>query len=244
MKKQINENSSFQFHGYFRAGAGQSSGGGNQVCFRDPGASVKYRLGNECEDYAELIFDKRVYGIAAPENDPYFDVKTRLAFDGGIDQSYQKADLFVPELYVAGGNLVGGWLQGAKYWIGKRFYRRDQPHINDFYFWNTSGPGGGIEDIKAGPGKLAINYFRTANVKSDVFATQVYNPDGTPKFVDGKPGLQTVQGLTFVGNDKTVSKQDFRWYDVPVNKGGTIELGAELFTLTGSSGDGKAEHGF
>jgi maltoporin len=47
---------SFEFHGYFRSGYGQNSAGGQQVAFQAPGAGAKYRLGNEAETYAELIF--------------------------------------------------------------------------------------------------------------------------------------------------------------------------------------------
>src|SRR6266436_8778670 len=48
--------SSFEFHGYFRSGYGLNSLGGQQVAFQAPGAAAKYRLGNEPETYAELIF--------------------------------------------------------------------------------------------------------------------------------------------------------------------------------------------
>jgi maltoporin len=47
---------SFEFHGYFRSGYGLNSLGGQQVAFQAPGADAKYRLGNETETYAELIF--------------------------------------------------------------------------------------------------------------------------------------------------------------------------------------------
>jgi maltoporin len=45
-----------EFHGYFRSGYGLNSVGGQQVAFEAPGAEAKYRLGNEAETYAELIF--------------------------------------------------------------------------------------------------------------------------------------------------------------------------------------------
>src|SRR5260370_29153843 len=48
--------STFEFHGYFRSGYGVNSAGGQQVAFQAPGADAKYRLGNEAETYAELIF--------------------------------------------------------------------------------------------------------------------------------------------------------------------------------------------
>src|SRR5262249_21915336 len=46
----------FEFHGYLRSGYGLNSRGGQEVAFQAPGADGKYRLGNEAETYAELIF--------------------------------------------------------------------------------------------------------------------------------------------------------------------------------------------
>ena len=43
-----------EFAGYLRSGVGTSTGSGKQQCFQLPGAQTKYRLGNECEQYAEL----------------------------------------------------------------------------------------------------------------------------------------------------------------------------------------------
>src|ERR1700730_16388028 len=53
LNKQL---STFEFHGYFRSGYGLNSVGGQEVVFQAPGAAAKYRLGNEAETYAELIF--------------------------------------------------------------------------------------------------------------------------------------------------------------------------------------------
>src|SRR5262249_60075849 len=58
--------SAFEFHGYFRSGYGLNSDGGQQVAFQAPGADAKFRLGNEAETYAELIF---VNNWLNPEHD-------------------------------------------------------------------------------------------------------------------------------------------------------------------------------
>ena len=57
----------FEFHGYFRSGYGLNSDGGQQVAFQAPGSGAKYRLGNEAETYAELIF---VNNWTNPDHDP------------------------------------------------------------------------------------------------------------------------------------------------------------------------------
>src|SRR5262249_22452986 len=56
IEKLQEQANAFEFHGYFRSGYGLNSVGGQQVAFQAPGAGAKYRLGNEAETYAELIF--------------------------------------------------------------------------------------------------------------------------------------------------------------------------------------------
>ncbi|MGN5139590.1 carbohydrate porin [Aeromonas sp. 164P] len=47
----------------------------------------------------------------------------------------------------------------ATLWAGKRYYQRHDIHISDFYYWNVSGAGAGIEGIQDGPGKLSFAGF-------------------------------------------------------------------------------------
>jgi len=49
------------FTGYARSGIGNTASGGDQACFRANGAGAKYRLGNECETYAELGLGSTLY---------------------------------------------------------------------------------------------------------------------------------------------------------------------------------------
>lgn len=53
--------SQIDFTGYARSGIGNTAGGGDQACFRANGAGAKYRLGNECETYAELGLGATLY---------------------------------------------------------------------------------------------------------------------------------------------------------------------------------------
>ena len=50
-----------EFHGYLRSGIGGSAPSGNQVCFVPAQIGYKFRLGNECENYAELELRQSVY---------------------------------------------------------------------------------------------------------------------------------------------------------------------------------------
>ena len=52
-----------EFAGYLRSGLGTSVNSGSQSCFQLPGAQSKYRLGNECEQYAELELRQDLYTL-------------------------------------------------------------------------------------------------------------------------------------------------------------------------------------
>lgn len=59
-----------------------------------------------------------------------------------------------------GKNLIE-WLPGSTIWAGKRFYQRHDVHMIDFYYWDISGPGAGIENIDLGFGKLSLAATRS-----------------------------------------------------------------------------------
>ena len=51
-------------HGYFRTGIGVTDNGGEQECFKLTGASSKYRLGNECEQYGEFTASQNLVELS------------------------------------------------------------------------------------------------------------------------------------------------------------------------------------
>ncbi|WP_255261095.1 carbohydrate porin, partial [Klebsiella pneumoniae] len=67
------------FHGYARSGIGWTGSGGEQQCFKATGAQSKYRLGNECETYAELKLGQELW----KEGDKSFYFDTNVAYWGG-----------------------------------------------------------------------------------------------------------------------------------------------------------------
>lgn len=152
--------------GYFRAGYGRSSEGGPLQAFGAPGVA-KYRLGNEAENYGELAFAKTFYpagafagGRGMGTNDPVARMNYRMSFYNPYDNygSASETDFASPELWGSLANVVPG-MPDAKIWAGNRFYRRHDIHINDFYFWDMSGGGAGIEDVALGHGKLAFAWI-------------------------------------------------------------------------------------
>jgi maltoporin len=160
--KMEEEVKSFEFHGYFRAGYGLNSVGGQQIAFQAPGADVKYRLGNEAETYTELVF---VHNWLNPEHTPgKVWAKTEFMVEANTSNSASSAnfpsgignDNFrLREAFVQMGNVVGAF-PDAKFWAGERYYRRYQVYIDDFFFLNMSGYGAGVEDVDAKIGKVAL----------------------------------------------------------------------------------------
>ncbi|MCB1132627.1 MAG: carbohydrate porin [Verrucomicrobiae bacterium] len=202
-------------NGYFRAGYGRSDQDGPQRAFGIPGFA-KYRLGNEAENYGELAFEKTFFpagffrGGPSAQDGPVAHMVYRLSFVNPYDDygSSADTDFGAPELWGSIANVIPG-MPDVKVWAGERFYRRHDIHINDFYFWDMSGGGGGIEDIPAGPGKLAFAWIGDGS-ESAIYSRAI-SPDP----------------LNVAGFSKT--NFDLRYYDWPF-LGGKGEVGVVVST--------------
>ncbi len=157
--------------GYFRGGFGASNQKGRMTCFalaNPSGLVSKYRLGNECEVWSETQFTMVTYagddGVVAnlhfmptiyiPTTNigysPNGTVNSPLIFTTSTG-----ATVSFPNLYV---DIKGiSWLAGGTPWVGTRYYKRESVYISDFFYWNPSGVGGGVEDINLG-GDLRLSY--------------------------------------------------------------------------------------
>ena len=153
----------FEYDGYVRTGFGINAKGGDQDAFQAPGAYAKYRLGNETEMYSELGFTAN--WINPEHTDTWFKTKMKLAlifprnstFDTLRDPS--GTNLALREAYGEAGNVIASHPE-TTFWAGARFYRRRDVHINDFFFNDMSGYGGGFQDMKVGEkAKLSIAYL-------------------------------------------------------------------------------------
>lgn len=151
----------FEFHGYIRSGFGFNHKGGDMEAFRPPTIFPhKWRLGNENETYGEAVL---VNNWNNPAKDGAW-LRTQLlfAFVTPNNSNFDNTTVTVREAFVQ----VGGALKAApevKFWAGQRFYRRHDIHVIDFYFFDTSGYGGGAEDIDLGFGKLALAFLGGSN---------------------------------------------------------------------------------
>jgi maltoporin len=91
-------------------------------------------------------------------------------------------------------------MHGAQFWAGKQYYRRENIDMIDFFYLNTSEPGVGVEDWDLGFSKMSLSVFAT---KGAVPAT----------------GADTSFQQAFW-------RPDIRFYGIPVNKNGTLEIAA------------------
>ena len=183
-----------EFAGYLRSGVGNSLNGGKQSCFKLPGAEAKYRLGHECEQYAELELRQDVYS---------FDDGSVLSVDGmaSLYNQYDRQLTFqgdngsarLPQLYAQWSNLPS--LNGGSLWAGRRYYKRNDIHISDFYYWNQSATGAGIEDVLIGGLKYSYALSRKDNLYQENYVTRHdFNVAG----FNTNPGGQLELGLSYL----------------------------------------------
>ena len=183
-----------EFAGYMRSGVGNSLNGGKQSCFKLPGAESKYRLGNECEQYAELELRQDVYN---------FDDGSVLSVDGmaSLYNQYNRQLTFqgdngsarLPQLYAQWSNLPS--LNGGSLWAGRRYYKRNDIHISDFYYWNQSATGAGIEDVLIGGLKYSYALSRKDSLYQENYVTRHdFNVAG----FNTNPGGQLEFGLSYL----------------------------------------------
>lgn len=144
---------SFEYHGYFRAGAntlldGGSKDGGSCFALAHPSNDgLYYRLGNECRDYGEFALVKKgsVNGL---------DYKGTIMMDiaGSNANSTATADFSRRErqMFLEFDNVFDN---GSTLWVGRRYYRAvafGDVHIIDAFHMNSSGNGFGITNIPFG----------------------------------------------------------------------------------------------
>ncbi|KQP18772.1 carbohydrate porin [Pseudorhodoferax sp. Leaf265] len=192
-------------YGYFRTGTGSTSHGGTQQCFQLPGADSKYRLGNECEQYGE-------FGLR--QEFAKFEDGSSLEFSvmPGLQARYGRDFVFHGETGYA--RLMEGYVQyknvgalaGGSVWAGKRYYKRNQIDITDYYYWNPSGTGFGVEDVNYAGLKWSYAFFRrdtpfqhTSVTRHDV------NVSGIPTNADGAVDI----GFSYV--PRTDAVKDGGW---------------------------------
>jgi len=202
------------FTGYVRTGIGSNNKGGDQVCFRLPGAGAKWRLGNECETYGELQLGADLFKGNDGSKFRYNIMLGYLATgNSGFEALGNSADgsdrhFALRQNWVGITGIGGGMMKDATLWLGKRYYQRHDVHAMDFFYWNNSGDGVGIENIDAGIGKFHVALRRD---NADVTTTSSAGGE-----------------LTTNNRGKSGTSLDMRLSGIKVNPGGELEFGVDL----------------
>ncbi|HUO38265.1 MAG TPA: carbohydrate porin [Mycobacterium sp.] len=221
--------------GYFRGGFGASNQKGRMTCFslaNPSGLVSKYRLGNECEVWSETHFTVVTYagddGVVANLHfmPTVYIPTTNIGYspNGTVNSpaiftTSTGATVMFPNLYV---DIKGiSWLAGGTPWIGTRYYKRESVYISDFFYWNPSGVGGGVEDINLGNDmRLSLAVFA---VDGEPAAPSTNTSPLLPAQIDfGARGDAQLRGI--------------RLYD-----GGELQLGAQY--IADYSNHGSITHG-
>ncbi|MCU5772638.1 maltoporin [Erwiniaceae bacterium BAC15a-03b] len=197
------------FKGYLRSGIGWTGSGGEQQCFKATGADSKYRLGNECETYAEIQLGQEVW----KEGEKSFYVDSMIGYAVDQQNDAEETSPAVRQMNVVGKNLFDS-LPGANIWAGKRYYQRHDVHMIDFYYWDISGPGGGLENVDVGIGKLSVA------------ATRNSEAGGSQTFVNGVTRTKNLSNDIF----------DVRLGQMQVNPGGSLEVGFDYGSANETDG--------
>ena len=162
------------FNGYMRAGVGVDKNGkfnGNDGLAHKVG-----RLGNESNLYGEIGIGADV----AKVDDTVWTVNSMLAVQESGTNSYTNLNgennnrIALRQFNVE----VKGLFESdkdAKLWVGKKYVQREDIHINDWYYYDISGTGAGIENVSLGSGKWSFAYVQNADNKH-VFDTRYSFP--------------------------------------------------------------------
>ena len=234
---------SFDFHGYLRAGVGQSRDNANIQWNK----TKLGRLGNENDNYAEPVLGANVW----QQDDLTFRIETRFVMQshgGGGNSgdvpsantdrgSHGGSEFDVSEIFGSVKGIIPGD-KNAVLWAGKRWHARRGLEIWDQKYSQIDGEGVGIDDLQLGPGRLTAAWVRqdayTAatihenNIKiSDehrYIDTNVYSLFYSGNYWDG--GWLEFMSATYVPNKGQSGTFDrYQKYDNGTAQRFTIELG-------------------
>jgi maltoporin len=204
-----------EYNGYFRANTGSNSAAGGQVCFGLTGAASKYRLGNECGVYGELQLANELIRTddgAIFKGSLMFDYTNDVAGDTSLtytpERSNSDDNFGLDQLYISAEGVPE--LGGATAWTGRRYYKREDFHITDFFYWDPSnniGLGAGIEEYPLGD-KLKFSYalFRE----------------------DSRKTPPTLDPITNESNGESETRHNIHLSGLSLNEGGRLALGLSV----------------
>ncbi|WP_157367665.1 maltoporin LamB [Vibrio coralliirubri] len=193
------------FNGYMRAGTGISGNSGGDVSVNKNGIG---RLGNENDNYSEFGFAEEL-----KTGEQTWRLESMIASGADGANGWEDGDFNVAQFAVKAKGVIASDKE-ATLWAGKTYYQRKDIHITDFYFLNTSGTGGGIENLSIGDQKLSVALIQdngSQNVENGTKAVL------TPA---GEAALKACNGSATC--EKAVLDDVTNYEDVTAYKGETV----------------------
>ena len=204
-----------EFNGYMRSGVmhGKSAFGTRSQ------ATKVGRLANQNDTFGEM----QISADIAKVDDTVWTVSTMFALSGDGKENNWDSNISNRQFYAEVKGLLD-FDKDAKLWVGKKYVHREDVHITDFYYYNISGHGVGIDDLTLGSGKLNLAWTRhdggyNAKLQNGYTDETVYEFDSeTGK---AKPSKNSKNQPT----KSRINNFDAR-YSFPVWDGATLQLGA------------------
>ncbi|MGY4109070.1 carbohydrate porin [Aeromonas encheleia] len=146
------EAAGFDYYGYFRSGMGTGDSGSMQDAVGGSFQKNKLgRLGNEFDTYAEVGFGKE---LKSDDTKSVYIQTMFNMYDGDTNSNMGDSNFGWENMNMQLRNFMG---LGETSWVGIRQYKKGFViDSNDFFYWNQTNIGGGIEDMKLGQGKLSV----------------------------------------------------------------------------------------
>ncbi|NUY55881.1 maltoporin LamB [Salinivibrio sp. EAGSL] len=239
------------FNGYMRAGTGISASNYDNSDTGDLAINKNGigRLGNENDNYSEFGFSEEL-----KTGEQTWRVESMIASGAPGESGWEDSDFNVAQFAVKAKGVLAD--KEATLWAGKTYYQRKDIHITDFYFLNTSGTGGGIENLSVGDQKLSLALIQDNGsqkvadgqkaVLTDAANTDIKACDGSPSCELGV--INDSSSYKDVLNEKSEDVNgyiaDIRLADIDLWSDAKLELAAAYnFGVEKADQDLKADDG-
>ena len=131
-------------------------------------------------------------------------------------------------------------LKDSTLWVGRRFYQRHDVHMLDFYYWNNSGDGFGLENVDVGLGKFSYAYIQADRNNVD----GSWNGGVDPHYlinIGHFPGYLDSDVFNFNGK-VVVGSHDLRWTGLSLWQNSSFSLGFQYNEPSVRKGTGNSAY--
>ncbi|OOF03645.1 maltoporin LamB [Salinivibrio sp. MA607] len=208
------------FNGYMRAGTGISASNYDNSDTGDLAINKNGigRLGNENDNYSEFGFSEEL-----KTGEQTWRVESMIASGAPGESGWEDGDFNVAQFAVKAKGVLAD--KEATLWAGKTYYQRKDIHITDFYFLNTSGTGGGIENLSVGDQKLSLALIQDNGSQTITSDKDKYG------WKDADDNTSTVPTWGVIGKESTSEDvngyiADIRLADIDLWSDAKLELAA------------------